>query len=109
MNEGKRKTMNMTGKPSIDKPWLNFYPEPFKNIEVPKMTVEAFLKMKNPDENRVSLEYYGHKFTWKELWKEVDLAARALRALGFEEGDRIPVFLQAVPAHYILLLESVPH
>ena len=106
MNEGKEKTMNMTGKPSIDKPWLNFYPEPFKNIEVPKMTVEAFLKMKNPDENRVALEYYGHKFTWKELWKEVDLAARALRALGFEEGDRIPVFLQAVPAHYILLLAA---
>ena len=60
--------MTMTGKPSIDKPWLNFYPEPFKNIEVPKMTLEAFLKMRNQDENRISLEYYGRKFTWKELW-----------------------------------------
>ena len=98
--------MNMTGKASIDKPWLNFYPEPFKNIEVPKMTVEAFLKMKNPDENRFAFEYYGRKFTWKELWKEVDLAARALKVLGFEEGDRIPVFLQAVPSHYILLLAA---
>ena len=98
--------MNMTGKPSIDKPWLNYYPEPFKNIEVPKMTLEAFLKMKNPDENRVALEYYGHQYTWKEFWHEVGLAARALRALGFEEGDRIPVFLQAVPSHYILLLAA---
>ena len=98
--------MNMTGKASIDKPWLNFYPEQFKNIEVPKMTVEAFLKMKNPDENRYALEYYGRKFTWKEFWREVDLAARALKVLGFEEGDRIPVFLQAVPSHYILLLAA---
>ena len=104
--QGEEKIMNMTGKASIDKPWLNFYPEQFKNIEVPKMTVEAFLKMKNPDENRYALEYYGRKFTWKEFWREVDLAARALKVLGFEEGDRIPVFLQAVPSHYILLLAA---
>ena len=75
----------MTGKASIDKPWLNFYPEPFKNIEVPKMTVEAFLKMKNPDESKYAVEYYGRKYTWKEIWKEVGIAARALKALGFGE------------------------
>lgn len=39
----------LTGKASIDRPWLNYYPEPFKNVEVPKMTIEAFLRMKNPD------------------------------------------------------------
>ena len=99
-------TLTLTGKPSIDKPWQQFYPEQFKNIEVPKMTVEAFLKMKNPDENRCAMEYYGRKFTWKELWREVDLAARALKALGFVEGDRIPVLLQAVPSHIILLLAA---
>jgi len=98
--------MNMTGKASIDKPWLNFYPEPFKNIEVPKMTLEAFLKMKNPDESKYAVEYYGRKYTWKEIWKEVGIAARALKALGFGEGQRIPVFVQAVPAHYILLLAA---
>ncbi len=37
----------LTGKASIDRPWLNYYPEPFKNVEVPKMTIEAFLRMKN--------------------------------------------------------------
>ena len=98
--------MNLTGKASIDKPWLNYYPEPFKNIEVPKMTVEAFLKMKNPDENRYAFEYYGRKYTWKEIWREVDVAAKALKAIGFGEGNRIPVFVQAVPAHYILLLAA---
>ena len=99
-------TTEMTGKASIDKPWLKFYPEPLQNIEIPKITLESFLKMKNPDENKDAIEYYGNRFTWKELWQEVEIAAKALKAIGFSEGDRIPVFVQAVPAHYILLLAA---
>lgn len=38
--------MNFTGKASIDKPWLNFYPEGLRNLDVPKITIESFLKMK---------------------------------------------------------------
>ena len=41
---------NLTGKASIDKPWLNFYPEEFRNLDIPRITMESFLKMKNPDE-----------------------------------------------------------
>ena len=96
----------LTGKASIDRPWLNYYPEPFKNVEVPKMTIEAFLRMKNPDQNRCVFEYYGNQFNYEWLWQQVDAAARALKAAGFREGDRIPVFIQAVPAHYILLLAA---
>lgn len=93
--------MNLTGKPSVDKPWLQFYPEQLRNVEVPKMTIEEFLKFKNQDENRIAFEYYGNKITWKTLWKEVDKAARSLKVLGYGDGRRIPLFLQSVPAHYI--------
>ena len=51
---------NLTGKASIDKPWLNFYPEEFRNLDIPRITMESFLKMKNPDENRAAFEYYGN-------------------------------------------------
>lgn len=98
--------MNFTGKASIDKPWLNFYPEGLRNLDVPKITIESFLKMKNPDENKIAFEYYGNKITWKQLWDEVDIAARALKALGFEEGDRVPSFMVSTPAQYILLLAA---
>lgn len=37
--------MNLTGKPSVDKPWLQFYPEQLRNVEVPKMTIEEFLEI----------------------------------------------------------------
>lgn len=96
----------LTGKASIDRPWLNYYPETFKNVEVPKMTIEAFLRMRNQDQTKYAFEYYGRRYDYEWLWQQVDAAARALKAVGFEEGDRIPVFLQAVPAHYILLLAA---
>lgn len=98
--------MKLTGKASVDKPWLQFYPEELRNIETPVTTVEKFLKAKNPDENKIAFEYYGNKITWKMLWEEVDKAAKALKVLGFGEENRIPVFLQTVPAHYILLLAA---
>ena len=97
---------NLTGKASIDKPWLQFYPEEIRNVESPAVSIEQFLKMKNPDENKTAFEYYGNNITWKTFWEEVDKAAKSLKALGFTEGDRIPLFLQAVPAHYILLIAA---
>lgn len=96
----------LTGKASVDKPWLQFYPEALRNDEVPTITVETFLRAKNPDENKIAFEYYGNKITWKEFWGEVDKAAKSLKILGFGEGNRIPVFLQSVPAHFILLIAA---
>lgn len=96
----------LTGKASVDKPWLQFYPEALRNVEVPTITVETFLRAKNPDENKIAFDYYGNKITWKEFWGEVDKAAKSLKILGFGEGNRIPVFLQSVPAHFILLIAA---
>ena len=96
----------LTGKASVDKPWLQFYPEALRNVEVLTITVETFLRAKNPDENKIAFEYYGNKITWKEFWGEVDKAAKSLKILGFGEGNRIPVFLQSVPAHFILLIAA---
>ena len=96
----------LTGKASVDKPWLQFYPEALRNVEVPTITVETFLRAKNPGENKIAFEYYGNKITWKEFWGEVDKAAKSLKILGFGEGNRIPVFLQSVPAHFILLIAA---
>ena len=96
----------LTGKASVDKPWLQFYPEEYRNLDIPRCTIEALLKERNPDEERVAFEYYGRSYTWADVWENVELTAKALKAIGFQEGDRIPVFLQAVPSHLFLLLAA---
>ena len=66
--------MKLTGKPSIDKPWLQFYPEQLRNVEVPKMTIEEFLKYKNQDELRLNImeiKLHGRRFG-KRLTKQPD-------------------------------------
>ncbi|MDO5410583.1 MAG: AMP-binding protein [Lachnospiraceae bacterium] len=94
----------LTGKPSIDRPWLNFYPEVFRDLTVPVCSVTEFLKNQNTDWNRPAIEYYGRQYNWHEFWGYVDATAKALKAIGVKKGDRIPVFLQAVPEHLFLLL-----
>lgn len=99
-------TVELTGKASIDKPWLKFYPEALREVQVPKMPLGDFLKMKNPNGDKIAFEYYGNVITWKSFWEEVEVAAKALAALGFKKGDRIPVFLLSCPSHFILLLAA---
>ena len=40
----------------------------------------------------------------EEVYEQVDKVARALRAIGFGQGDEIPVFLRSVPEFIFLLL-----
>lgn len=94
----------MTGNPSVDRPWMNFYPEQLRNIPVPVCSVTEFLKSRNMAGDALAFEYYGRQYDWNTFWNLVDQTAKALKAIGVKKGDRIPVFLQAVPEHMLLLL-----
>jgi len=98
--------IELTGKASIDKPWLKYYPEEIRNAKVPRVSLETFLKSRVQDWNKICFEYYGNRMTWKTFWEEVEVAAKALAAIGFKEGDRIPAFLLSCPSHFILLLAA---
>lgn len=96
----------LTGRASIDRPWLNYYPEMLRDLQIPDCTITEFIKMKNSDWNALALEYYGRTYDWNFIWNRVDAAARSLKVLGFGVGTRIPVFLQTVPEYLILLLAA---
>lgn len=100
--------MNTTiRKPSVEKPWLNLFPEALRNLDIPEMTLREFLERQIPeDSDRIALDYYGRTMSWKEFWAEVDKTACALRALGVKEGTKFASFLSAVPEHLFLLLAA---
>ena len=97
----------VTGKPSIDKPWMKYYPpQLIQGLTIPAQTVYEYLMERCPGDDVVAIHYYGRDIRWRELKEQVDLAARSLRAIGFGEGDQIPIFLRAVPEFIYLLLAA---
>ena len=98
---------NMTGKPSIDRPWMKYYPEVLqKMIQIPECTVKEYLKKYCPGEDVAAMDFYGTQITWKTVFEQSEAAARSLKAVGFKEGDEIPVFFALVPEFFYLLLAA---
>lgn len=95
-----------TGKPSVDRPWMQYYPEPLRKIQVPECTVKEYLKMNCPGEKVDAIDFYGTKITWREVFEKSEAAAKAMRAVGIKEGDQVPVFLANVPEFIYVLLAA---
>ena len=96
----------LTGKPSVDKPWMKFYPAGADQMSIPPVTMNEYLKMMSRGENLTVLHYYGTDISWKQFFRMVDKTARAMRSCGLGEGDQIPVMLQAVPEFLMVLLAA---
>ena len=97
---------NLTGKPSVDRPWLQYYPEPLRKITVPECTVKEYLKMNCPGEDVAAMDFYGSQILWGTVFQKTEAVARSMRAVGFKEGDQIPVFLSSVPEFIYILLAA---
>lgn len=97
----------LTGKPSIDRPWMKFYPEILlKMISLPNCTVREYLMQRCPGMDVAAIEYYGEEISWDSIFREASQIAKSLKALGFGEGDQIPAFLRLVPEFVTLLLAA---
>lgn len=96
----------LTGKPSVDRPWMKFYPPGADQMTVPQVTMNEYLKMMSRGEDLTVLHYYGTDISWKEYFRMVDKTARAMKASGLGEGDQIPVMLRAVPEFLVVLLAA---
>lgn len=89
---------------SIEKPWLQYYPEPLKNFVPTDDTLTEFIVKNNAQKDKVTLEFYGKTFTLDEILTETDKVAKGFTALGVKENDRIVVFLRTVPEFIFTLL-----
>lgn len=97
----------LTGKPSVDRPWLQYYPSKLiDTLQIPNSTVYDYLKDHCPGEDVVAMHYYGTDITWREVDEQVEKTARALKAVGYGIDDQIPVFLRSVPEFIYLFLAA---
>jgi acyl-coenzyme A synthetase/AMP-(fatty) acid ligase len=93
-------------KASVEKPWLQYYPEPLRNFVPSDDTLTDFILKNNATTDKEVIEFYGKTFTLDEIVAETDRVAKGFKALGVKENDRIVVFLRTVPEFIFTLLAA---
>ncbi|WP_370355337.1 AMP-binding protein [Catenulispora sp. EB89] len=86
--------------PYAERPWLRFYAAGVPtDVTVPDVPVTRLLDDAARDfGDRTALVFFGRKTTYKQLRRDVDRLAGALRELGVAKGDRVALVLPNCPA-----------
>ena len=88
----------LTGYPSIDKPWLKYYPNEAISATLPKCTIYEYLYENNKDyPNDIALEYMGSKITYGKMFAHIDDCVKSLTSLGVKIGDIVTIALPSIP------------
>ncbi len=78
----------LTGYPSIDKPWLKYYSQDTIEAPLPKCTIYEYLWENNREHlEDTALNYFGRKISFGKLFDQISRASRAFRAMGIKAGD----------------------
>lgn len=82
----------MTGYPSVDKPWLKYYSEEEINSGLPNCSVYDYMYENNKDYlDDVALIYFGRKMTFRYLCGQIDLWAQEFLSKGVSKGDVVSI------------------
>lgn len=88
----------LTNVPSIDKPWLKYYSKESINTIMPKVSCYDYLYDSNYKYlGRTALTYFGRKISFEEMFTNIEITAKALKAAGVKENDIITISLPNIP------------
>lgn len=88
----------MTGYPSIDRPWLKYYSDEAKEAKIPECTIYDYLWESNKEHlDNVALDYFGYKIPYRKMFEEINKVAQAFSDLGVKEGDTIIIAAVTIP------------
>lgn len=95
----------MTGYPSIDKPWLKYYPAEVLSVKPNECTVYQNVYENNKDHLKdVAIRYFGHDITYREVFRNVARCAKSLKQIGIKKGDCVTLCTAGVPEAIYLVL-----
>lgn len=104
MDMGKETENNMTGFPSIDKPWLKYYSQEVIDTPLPECTIYEHIFNNNQDNlDRTALVYYGTKISYRKMFQEISYMASTLEDKGVKEGDIVTVCMINSPETIYLI------
>lgn len=87
---------DLTGYPSIDKPWLKYYKananEDALSTPKDKTLYRYYVENVFVNPNMPVIKYFNTRFTTKQFLGLIEIWARAFRMVGVEEDEMVPVF-----------------
>lgn len=91
-------------KPSQERSWLKYYSKEAKeSLPFDGSIYEAIYESNKDYPANVALIYNEEKITYKELFDNIEAAAKALKACGVQKGDIISVCIPSTPESVYLL------
>ena len=88
----------LTGYPSIDKPWLKYYSKDIIDSKLPSKTIYRYIYDNNEKYlDRTALNYYGNKITYRSMFENIEKAAQALLGMGVKKGDIVTISMPTIP------------
>ena len=88
----------MTGYPSIDKPWLKYYKHRPEELVYPHKTLYQYVYDNNknfPDD--IVFQYFDRKINYQTFFEKVDMVAKSLISLGIKAGDIVTIMSMHTP------------
>ncbi len=88
----------ISGNPSIDKNWLQYYPYNFGKLKENNLTIYELLSYYNLDRMDVqAINYFGKSLSYKEFFDKIDECAKAFQNMGVKSGDIVPICMPNTP------------
>ena len=88
----------ITGYPSIDKPWLNYYDKRDADVTIPDSSMYEFLWDKNKDHlDDTAIIFFDTEISYRNMFKNIDHVAKALLTMGVRKGDVVSIIAITTP------------
>lgn len=76
----------------MDKSWWKYYPEGYDKEPIPQCTIYKMLCSNNQYHPKsIAINYYGRRFTYRQVLDQIDATARAYAAIGVKKGDVVVI------------------
>ena len=88
----------MINKLKYKHPWDKYYDKDKREIEVPNRSAYEYMRDCNQGNlDKVSLNYFNRKMTYRTFLNEINVCAKALRSQGIREGDVVTICMPNTP------------
>lgn len=94
----------MTGKGSIDKPWLKYYNINAIKTSIPNKTIYEYMKEQNIKRlHQIAIDYFGNRISYECLIKRIERVSSSFLKIGIKKGDVVTLSLANIPENIICI------